>query len=222
MADQPVNAGINPPQKSQLMFMMIAMVLIIALFMEPVRKAVGGVVGIVFEPLIGFHGNYVIITLILAGMIMIGISTIIRTLMSDTVTQTRNQREMSAFNAELRKARIENNLYKIKKLTEQQQAMMSKSMESSMKMMKTMPITMLIVIPIISWVWIFLDGLDPSLVLVSVPWADNVDVTERILFPVWILIYMLITMPFGQILSRLIRWFKFKKRLEEIDGTEIA
>ena len=207
------------------MFMMIAMILVFAMFYEPVRNAVGGAVGVVLEPLIGFDGKYVMITLILAGMLMIGVSTIIRTLMTDTIKQTRNQREMSAFNAELRKARIENNLYKIKKLTEMQQVMMAKSMESSMKMMKTMPLTMLIIIPIISWVWIFLDHLrevDVNLILISVPWMNDVDITARILFPVWILIYMLITIPFGQAISRLLRRNKFKKRLEELDGTEIV
>jgi uncharacterized membrane protein (DUF106 family) len=127
---------------------------------------------------------------------------------------------MSAFNAELRKARMENNLYKIKKLTEMQQTMMAKSMESSMKMMKTMPLTMIIVMPIISWVWIFMDKvaeIDVARVTATVPWAENVILTDSLLFPVWILMYMLVTIPFSQVLNKAVKWFKFKKRLAEID-----
>ena len=217
-------SGVNPPQKSQMLFMFISLAMMIALFLEPVRNAMGKVVGFVLEPIIGFNGNYIVITLMLAGMLMIGLSTIVRSLLTDTMTQSRNQKEMAAFNAELRKARAENNLYKIKKLTEQQPAMMSKSMASSMKMMKTMPITMIIVMPIISWIWIYIYALyakDPSLVTVHVPWAESVVLTDKILVPLGLMLYMLITIPFGQIVSRTIRWFQYKKRLEKLDGSVV-
>ncbi|MDR0334939.1 MAG: hypothetical protein LBH69_03540, partial [Methanomassiliicoccaceae archaeon] len=128
MAEQGMGGGpmgAKPPQKSQMLFMLLSLALMMCMFIPGVRSIVGGAVGVVFEPLIGFGGKYIVITLVLAGMIMIGVSTIIRSLLVDTMTQTRNQREMSAFNAELRKARMENNLYKIKKLTEMQPAMMS-------------------------------------------------------------------------------------------------
>ena len=221
MAEQTMGAGVNPPQKSQMLFMLLSMGLMLTLFIPVVREFVGKAVGFVFEPLIGFNGQYIVITLMIAGMLMIGISTVIRSLMMDTMTQAKNQKEMSAFNAELRKARMENNLYKIKKLTEMQPAMMSKSMDSSMKMMKTMPITMLVVMPIISWVWIYmykLQGIDEELVRVTVPWATEVLLTDSLLIPIGILLYMLVTIPFGQIVSRTIRWFQFKKRLEKLDG----
>jgi len=214
--------AVNKPQTSQLMWMMISLAIVFALFIEGVRTAIGKALNVVFEPLIGFNGNYIVLTLIITGMLMIGLSTIVRTLLTDTMAQAKNQREMSAFNAELRQARIENNLYKIKKLTEQQKVMMSKSMDSSMKMMKTMPITMMIVIPMFSWVWYFLDGLSPDQVLAAVPWSSAVDLTNQMwILPVWMLMYMLVTIPFGQLLGRLIRWIKFKKRLAEIEGAEM-
>jgi len=205
------------------MWMMLSLGMVFILFIPEIRGPVGEGVGFVFEPIIGFGGEYVVLTLIFAGMIMIGISTIVRTLLTDTMKQAKNQNEMKAFNAELRQARIENNLYKIKKLSEQQSAMMNKSMESSMKMMKTMPLTMLIVIPIISWIWIFLESLDKAHRTIAVPWEGSVVLTETMwILPVWILVYMLITIPFGQLLSRAIRWIKFKKRLEEIDGIQVS
>ena len=191
------------------------------LFIPQVREFVGNAVGVVMEPLIGFNNQYIVITLMLAGMLMIGLSSVIRSLMMDTMTQARNQKEMSAFNAELRKARMENNLYKIKKLTEMQPVMMSKTMDNTMKMMKALPITMLVIMPIISWVWIHLyrvQAIDESLVRIDVPWATDVLLTDSLLIPIGLLLYMLVTIPFGQIVSRTIRWFQFRKRLEKLDA----
>ncbi|MCL2786280.1 MAG: EMC3/TMCO1 family protein [Methanomassiliicoccaceae archaeon] len=202
--------------------MMLSLGIVMILFIGEVRNAVGGALNVVFAPVIGFNGEDPVLTLIFAGIIMIGISTVIRTLMTDTMSQARNQSEMKAFNAELRQARIENNLYKIKKLTEQQKVMMSKSMDASMKMMKTMPITMMVVIPMFSWVWYFLDHEAKNLIAI-VPWSDTVNLAGSMWFlPTWVLLYMLISIPVGQLLGRLIRWMKFKKRLEEIDGAEIS
>ena len=194
------------------------------------RQQVGFALNHIFYPLIGFKGNFVVPTLMLAGIIMIGLSTIIRTLMMDTMAQAKNSKVMSAFNAELRQARIENNLYKIKKLTEQQKVMMSKSMESSMKMMKTLPITMIIVIPIFAWVGFFISGapdmgIEPVALSteIHVPWAWSVNIADSMwVFPMWIFIYTLITIPFGQLVSRLIRWYQYKRRLEKLNSVKEA
>lgn len=212
------------PQMSNMVWMMITLGLM--LFVMFFRDQVGGALNFVFEPLIGFGAQYVVLTLIIAGMIMIGISTIIRTLMTDTMKQARDQREMRAFQAEFRQAQIENNHYKIKKFNDQRKEMMSKSMESSMKMMKTMPLTMIVVIPMFAWVNYFLyhvvADVNPSALFVAVPWEPLVKLTDSIVLPVWMFMYMLVTIPFGQLLGKAIRWFKFKKRLEEIERAEIA
>ena len=205
------------PQMGQMTWMLISLMAIIGVMMF--RTQVGQALNYVFYPLIGFGGNFVVPTLMLAGIIMIGLSTIVRTLMMDNMAQARNSKMMSAFNAELRQARIENNLYKIKKLTEQQKAMMSKTMESSMKMMKTLPITMLIVIPIFAWVWFYLET-EAISTIISVPWAEAVNILDSMLLPMWIFVYTLITIPFGQIVGRLIRWFQYKKRLEKLDSVK--
>ena len=217
MAEQP--AGVNPQQKSQMLFMMIGLgaMLLIMIYNEPV----GGLMNTFMGPVFGFSGKYVVPTLMLTGMLMIGLSTILRTLMTDTIKQTKSQKEMSAFNQELRKARMENNLYKIKKLTEQQSAMMSKSMESSMTMMKTLPLTMIIIMPMFAWINYYIGNIAIE-TIIAVPWADTVYLTgehSKLWFlPIWVMVYMLVTIPFAQILGRLIRWFKFKKRLQQIES----
>jgi uncharacterized membrane protein (DUF106 family) len=52
--------------------------------------------------------------------------------------------------------------------------------------------------------------------LIAVPWSYNVDLNALNLFPNWVLLYSLISIPFGQILSRLLRYYDFRKRLNEI------
>jgi uncharacterized membrane protein (DUF106 family) len=197
----------------------LMLTLILMLGIMQFRYEVGNALNVVLYPVLGFGGDHVVVTLVLTAMMMMCVSTIIRTLMTDTIKQTRSQKEMSAFNAELRQARIENNLYKIKKLTEMQNEMMSKSMESSMSMMKTMPITMLIIIPIFAWLNYFISYDVAGLTVITIPWGMT-DIAGYIsVFPKWILVYMLITIPFAQIIGRLIRWYKFSKRLAEIDAS---
>jgi uncharacterized membrane protein (DUF106 family) len=199
--------------------MMITLVVMLAvmMFYQPIGKALN----YAFEPLIGFDGKYVVLTLILAGIIMTCISTIIRAYMTDMVKQTRNSRENSAFMSELRKARLENNLYKIKKLTAMQQQMMSKNMEGQASAMKSMPITMLIVIPIYAWIRYFAQDpagavMQAGTHLIHVPWGTW-DIGEGASIWAIILIYTLITIPFGQFVSRMVRAYEFRKRLKELD-----
>ena len=196
--------------------MLITMAIIVVVMMF--NKEVGGALNVVFQFIALYESP--VLTLIIAGIIMTSMSMIVRSFMTDTVKQQRSQSEMKAFQAELRKARIENNLYKIKKLSDQQQAMMAKSMEGTGAMMKTMPITMLIVIPIFAWVRYFIDHLvtEGYNTVINIPWG-LVDLNSSILFlPSWILIYTLISIPFGQLVSRLIRTYLFKKRLKELEA----
>jgi len=196
--------------------MLITMAIIVVVMMF--NKEVGEALNVVFQYIAMYDAP--VATLIIAGILMTSLSMIVRSLMTDTVKQQRSQSEMKAFQAELRKARIENNLYKIKKLSDQQQAMMAKSMEGTSAMMKTMPITMLIVIPIFAWVRYFIDHLvtDGFSTIINIPWGV-VDLNSSIVFlPAWILIYTLISIPFGQLVSRIIRTYLFKKRLKELEA----
>ncbi|MDR2698750.1 MAG: EMC3/TMCO1 family protein [Candidatus Methanoplasma sp.] len=170
---------------------------------------------------IDFSGDFPVLTLVIAGLIMITISTIIRTLMTDFVTQAKNQKIQSDFNKEMRKAKLENNLFKLKKLQEEQPKIMANSMQSSTQMMKVMPITMAVVIPIYAWVWYFIGNtVPPELLVVAMPWG-TVNLTDSLwILPIWIVIYTMISLPIGQLENRFVRYFLLKKRLAELEGTE--
>ena len=210
------------PDMSNMWRMMIIMILIFGLyFIDGGEHIIGKTLNIVFQ-FIDFGGKYPVVTLMLMGSIMILLSSVIRTLMTDSLEQQKAQAFSSAFNKELRQARLDNNLYKVKKLMELQPVMMQKSMESSNQMMKSMPVTMLIVVPIFLWVRYFVDVTlrEAGMQIISVPWAMNaINLTDVYWFlPAWILIYSLVSIPLGQIITRVVRAFQFKRYLARIEA----
>jgi uncharacterized membrane protein (DUF106 family) len=195
-----------------LFFVMIA---VLVLFDQNIRNALGEWVGYVFQPLFGFNYEYVVLTLMITGLIMASLTIIVRHFFTDYVEQAENQKIVSAFNTELRKARLENNTFKTKKLTEMQPEILQKSMKASSTQLKLMPVTLIIVIPIFAWLSVFMQDVHSP--LVAVPWSYSVDLLATTLFfPNWVLLYSLISIPLGQVLARSLRYMDFRKRLREI------
>jgi len=169
---------------------------------------------------VGLGNSMPVVTLFLTGILMTAATILVRHFFTDYVGQAESQKIVNAFNKELQKARLENNKYKIKKLTEEQPKIMKKSMDMSTTQMKLMPLTMLVVIPIFAWLSVWMAGLGPAAV-VNVPWASNVDLNALNVFPNWVLLYSLISIPFGQILGRALRYVQFRKRLRTIEAPAV-
>ena len=202
--------------KGTMVGMLFTMVIMMVVMMF--RDQIGSALNVVFQ-VIDFNGQWPVFTLIIAGLIMITVSTVIRGLLTNPIEQAKIQQEQSAFNAELRQARLDNNLFKLKKLTDKQPEMMAKSMETSTKQMKTMPITMLFVIPVYAWVYFFLGNSVPTeLLTVALTWGPVYLMDTLWIMPVWIIIYTMISLPIGQLENRIVRYYLLKKRLKEIDG----
>ena len=208
-------------QMNQFITIFIFVFAMFVLFDQSLRTWLGTIVGYVLEPLVGLNGTMPVVTLILTGLIMTALSVILRHFFTDYVGQAESQKIVSAFNKELQKARVENNKYKIKKLTEEQPKILQKSMDMSTSQMKLMPVTMLAIIPIFAWLSVWIGQLDPAAAVVNVPWASNVSLTATNVFPNWVLLYSLISIPFGQILSRVLRYMEFRKKLRQI-GAQAA
>jgi uncharacterized membrane protein (DUF106 family) len=188
------------------------------MFDNNLRMATAEMVGWILDPLIGFNGTYPILTLLCAGIIMTGISTLLRHFNTDWVETARSQKIMGVFNKELRKAQMNQNANKIKKLKEIQPEMMQKQMKTSKSQMKLMPVTMLIVIPIFAWIgWYFIPGLSSK--IISVPWAFNVSLTSVTVLWHWILLYSMFSIPFQQVLQGCLKLFTFKRKLDALEFT---
>jgi uncharacterized membrane protein (DUF106 family) len=215
-----------PDMKGMWTMLIMMMMIMVLYWIDGSEHVIGKLLNYVFQ-FLDFNGEWPVVTLMLAGTVMIVISTIIRTLMMDTISQQKSQAYSTAFNKELRQARLDNNTYKLKKLMEMQPMVMAKTMESSNKMMKTMPVTMIIVIPMFLWVRYFVSVTMNGMSLISVPWSmisagAGVDLNAVYVLPAWILIYSLISIPIGQIVMRLVRTYQFRRRLAEIEAEESA
>ena len=210
--------------------MLITMLVIMAVSMITVqfRMEIGGALDVVFGVLA--FKDHPMISIMLVCTIAILITIVIRSFMQDPLKTARNQQIQSDFNRELRQARIENNLFKMKKLEEMQPQMMEASMQQSSEMMKVMPFTMVIFIPIIAWAWYFVNtGTvdDPGAYfsptdrpIIELPWCGNVDLTGSVFLsmPLWLILYMMVTLPIGQVENRLIRLYLLKKELKRLDA----
>jgi len=94
-------------------------------------------------------------------------------------------------------------------------------MQASQTQLKLMPITMLVIIPIFAWLANFV-YLDLESTLFSVPWALEANMRNSNVLPNWILLYSLLTLPFGQVLTRALKYFSFSKRLRSLEAGPTA
>jgi len=214
--------GARPPTPavgSQMIMLLSFMLALFIMFDQGLRQGLGNIVGIGLSPLVGFSGTQPILTLMFTGLLMSFFSIAVRHLFIDWVDQARTQRITSAFQKELRDARKDNNTYKLKKLTEMQTEIMSQSLKASQTQLKLMPITMLVIIPIFAWLanFVYLDVGSTSL---SVPWEYNASLKTTNVIPNWVLLYSLLTLPFGQALTRMLKYFSFTRRLSHLEKEE--
>jgi uncharacterized membrane protein (DUF106 family) len=232
----PGNVQAPAMNNSSMSRMLILMLVVMAVSMLTVqfRMEIGGALDVVFRVLAFTDSEgvpqYPMISIMLVCTIAILITTVIRSFMQDPLKTARNQQIQSDFNREMRQARIENNLFKLKKLEEMQPQMMQASMQQSTDMMKVMPVTMVIFIPIIAWAWYFVNTGDAETPgayfsldnppIIELPWCGNVDLTGSVFLnmPLWLILYIMVTLPIGQVENRLIRLYLLKKELKRIEA----
>jgi uncharacterized membrane protein (DUF106 family) len=170
------------------------------------RDFMGETAGTVLEPRITFDQQYPVLTFLFAGIIMISFTTLIRHFIIDWEKMAEIQTKMGAYNKEMGEARQNGNEAKMKKLFAMQPQIMMLQSEMMASQMKPMAFTMLIAIPIIMWLRIFVNGLD--LQVISLPWEPNYSLDEDLwILPHWILVYSGLSLPFGQIIMRILKIF---------------
>jgi len=208
-----------PPQQNsgQMMMMMMMFMTMFIMFIPSMRNAVGEIAHVVLYPAIGFDSRYPIVTLLIAGFMMVLVSTLVRHYFIDWIDAARNQAKMKDFNKELRDARMAQNEKKVAKLMAKQPEIMKTNMDSSMNQMKPMAFTMIFIIGTFTFLGVFTDDLPST--MFSVPWHYNVNFSTSVVcgFENWIFVYMLVSMSFGQVLQRLLKLVTFSKRMKELD-----
>ena len=164
----------------------------------------------------GFGGFLPVLTILLAGLLTTTIGSIIRDHYTNWVKMARTQKVMSAWRKEQMEAMRKGQQTRLSQLKEAQQGFMKDSMEVQTAPMKSMAWTMFMFIVIFTWLRLFVDVVlqDHGNQWISVPWSNHVFLNSVYLFPSWVLLYSLLALPFGQIVVRVLKYFRFRRRLQ--------
>ena len=203
-------------QGGSMLMMMMVLFLVIFILLNPVLLgAIGSGIGLVLYPAIGFGGTLPLITIFSASIVMALISTAVRHYFIDWVDVAKNQKVMSAFNKVRREALMDRNMARLEKLNEQQTELMKRTMKSTTCQLKPMVVTMIIIIMFFAWLNTFI-SLDVANINFSVPWAADVTLKGSYIFPHWIFIYMLCSIPMGMIFQRVLKYYSFTAKLRRM------
>jgi uncharacterized membrane protein (DUF106 family) len=199
--------------------MMMIFASMFVMFIPELRNGVGAMAGVVLEPIIGFNGHLPIVTVLLAGIVLVAFSSAVRHYFIDWVDSAEKQFRMKDFNKKLRDARMSGDETETRRLTEKQLQMSTDQMMSTFDQMKPMMFTMIFLIATFAFIGTFIEGI-PGATL-SVPWSGNVDMNASLssnaccAFTNWMLLYMLISMSVSQIFARVFKLYSFNRILRD-------
>ena len=149
-----------------LLLMLLLFVMIFIFGDANIRNIIALSLNSVFAPVIGFSGANPLLTIVLAGIIVVFLSSFFTHLFTNWKAMGQAQEASKAFNKEITKARKEGNQNRLQKLMKMQPQIMSMTTQSSGGMMKSMFFLFIFIAPIFIWLTYFL-GRTVSLSLTS-------------------------------------------------------
>lgn len=204
----------NKAQGNQMM-MLLLFFLMILFIMPTFGPILGYYFGLVLEPVIGFNGNFPVLTLLFAGLIVVTLSSLLTNFFTDWKAMGKAQETSRAFQKELSKARKEGNTNRVNKLMKMQPQIMKMTTQSSSGMMKPMVFLIIFIWPIFMWLRAFLGDL--PYYYVTVPWANSVSLFSRpFLWQAWLWLYLIFSMVLGQLIRQGLKWVSWSDRWKNI------
>jgi len=182
------------PNPMTYMLLFFFLILVVMPYLGPI---LGVIFGYALDPLIGFNGRFPILTIALAGVFVVVLSSFFNTLFMDWKAMGKAQEISKAFQRELSQARKNNDTQKIKKLMKMQPKILQMTTQSSSGTMKMMIPLVIFIFPIFIWLRVFLSG-SPYLFF-TVPWAERVALYGRTVMQHWLLLYLVFSIVFGQV-----------------------
>ena len=197
------------------LYMMITLFMFFILFIPSLREALGTAVGYVLGPLFSFNYNYPLYTFLATGILVTLINTWAMHYYTDWVKMARIQAKMKAFNKVYREAVRNRDTNQIEKLKKFQTQYMAENMEAQSNSMKATMFTMLLVIAIFTWLWVFLQT-KTHYTLLAIPWSNAIELNRTLyLFPNWLLIYSGFTLPLSWVVRYMFKYMEFRKKIKE-------
>jgi len=202
----------SPAQgSSQLLLLMLLMFVMLFIFGDPgISSFLANSLDSVFYPLIGFDGAFPVLTLILAGVVVVFLSSFFQNLFTDWKKMGESQQMTKAFQKEISKARKEGDTNRVNKLMKKQPEIMRRQTEASSGMMKPMFFLFIFIVPIFMWLRFFLGNL--SYFYFTVPWANGVSLFDKpigFLWQAWLWLYLVFSMVVGQVIRQGLKWISW-------------
>jgi len=208
------------PGGSPFLMMFFFLLLLLFLFDPTMRKGAGDFVGSIFYPLFGFNNQYPHLTIFCAGVVLVLITSTIRHIFIDWIKMAEMQSKMKAFGKKMRELQMTRNLEKMQRLSEKYRPeIMRMNAEMQSYQLKPMVLTMFVAIAIFMWLYKFVSEIPEGARAVSLPWEPKWWLDNRFFLPYWVALYSLLTIPVGQAYQRLLKYYSFKKRIEEEEAT---
>ena len=204
------------PSLSRFIMIFLGLLAVYALISPDVGIGFASIANVGLSPLIGFGGALPTLTILLAGMMTTTISSVIRDHYTNWVKMARTQKVMAAWRKEQMEAVRKGQNTKLEKLKEAQQGFMKDTMEMQTTPLKSMAWTLFLFIVIFTWLRLFVDVVlqTQGNQWIAVPWSNHVYLNSVYVLPSWVLLYSPLAIPFGQIITRVLKYIRFKRRLE--------
>lgn len=207
------------PSSSGLSWMFIFLFMMLILFNQGTRQLLGDAIGVVLNPLLAGDGSNPMWSIFIGLVLIASATQTIRHFMTDWIKMARNQNYMKAFNKELSEARKSQNQQRLAKLMEMQPAVMSKQMDTQSMTMKPTVFTMILFIAFITWIYAFVAI--AAVNVVAVPWNPEVGLSTGGFFSTTLLIYILFSIPMYQIITNILKYISFSKKLRTLDQVDV-
>lgn len=198
-------------QASQLLLMMILLFAMMFIFGNPeIRNMVALSLNTVFAPLIGFGGSNPLLTIVLAGVIVVFLSSFFTHLFTNWKAMGQAQEASKAFQKEISKARREGNTNRVQKLMKMQPQIMRMTTQSQGGMMKSMFFLFIFIAPIFIWLTYYL-GTIVHYTYFTVPWGPGVSLFGRAISIMsnWFFLYMIFSFLAGQLIRQGLKWISW-------------
>lgn len=217
--EAPTRPPAAAPSLSRFVLIFLFILSFWTLFDPQLAGGFAAVAGAVLMPVLGFGGALPVITILVAGALTTTASSIVRDYFTNWVKMARTNRVMAAWRKEQMDAMRKGNEARLKKLQEIQKGFSKDAQDMIFAPYKSMAVTTLAFVIMFTWIRSFVDStlLANGNPFIAVPWSSNVWLPSIYVFPSWVLLYSLLAIPFGQIVSRALKYFRFRRRLRELD-----
>ncbi len=215
----PVRPRPTPKQSMQRFIMIfLGITALYVLIFPDIGTTFGQAAGLLLNPLIGFNGQYPVITILIAGLLTTVVSSVLRHFITPWARMAKMNLLLGALRKETMEAVRKGNQSKVEKLRARQREHMAEYADVQFVPMKSMAYTMLLFVVIFTWIRLFVDValVQQGNLSFAVPWSPTANFLAVYVFPSWILLYSLLAIPFSQVLQRVLKYVSFRKKLQEL------